>query len=281
MIGEYPVTASLAGQENLLSNITGHIVTPFERTIELEQKRMKDTCSLVDIDFEFVLDSSGSIGLYDWNVTTHLIAQHWIKEIIQPSGSDQCGNHVAIRRYSTDHFYDLDFTPSNNTWGSNNFTNYTDYVADVLINLDHIGDGTDTAGALERVRLDDISKTRNETTFVMVFTDGVSNSLTATVYQAEQLHPLVDEVFGFGIGSGIHEDEIEAIASKPSNMGLMENFQTYEDYISQFILRHGGCNTRQIRPFRAIDFTESSLTVETVTQVEFEFGSAILVHGSC
>merc|ERR1712134_19806 len=67
MIGEYPVTASLVGQKYLLSNITDHIVTPFEGTIELEQKRMKDTCSVADIDFEFVLDSSGSIGWFDWN----------------------------------------------------------------------------------------------------------------------------------------------------------------------------------------------------------------------
>ena len=127
LIGEYPVTASLAGQEYLLSNITDHIVTPFERTIELEQKRMRDTCSVADIDFEFVLDSSTSINYYNWKVTTDLIAQHWIREIIQPSGSAQCGNHVAIRRYSSlnSHLYDLDFTPTND-WFSNGFTNYTD-----------------------------------------------------------------------------------------------------------------------------------------------------------
>ena len=138
LIGEYPVTASLAGQEYLLSNITDHIVTPFDRTIELEQKRMKDTCSLADIDFEFVLDSSGSIGDYNWKVTTDLIAEHWIRETIQPSDSAQCGNHVAIRRYSgvgwggyygnSSHVYDLGFTPTND-WILDGFTNYTDYVA--------------------------------------------------------------------------------------------------------------------------------------------------------
>ena len=137
MIGEYPVTASLTRQKDLLSSISDHIVTPFERTIELEQKRMKDTCSLADIDFEFVLDSSGSIGDYNWRVTTDLIAQHWIIETIQPSGAAQCGNHVAIRRYSgtnwgsvygNSHVYDLGFTPTND-WLLNGFTNYTDYVA--------------------------------------------------------------------------------------------------------------------------------------------------------
>ena len=131
----------------------------------------------------------------------------------------------------------------------------------VLTNLAHIDEGTDTAGALERVRTEDIIKTRNETTYIMVFTDGKSNSFGDTVAQAELLHPLVDEVFAFGIGDYIYEEELEAIASKTSNVGIMENFQSYEDYISQFILRYGGCNTQQIRPYRAIDFTGPSLTV--------------------
>ena len=261
MIGEYPVPASLDQQKELLSSISVHIVTPFERTIQLEQKRMQDTCSLADIDFEFVLDSSGSIGLADWEVTTDLIAQHWIRETIQPSGSAQCGNHVAIRRYSSGHSYDLDFTPTND-WNLNGFTNYTDYVADVFTNLAYYSGGTDTAGALERVRTEDLIKTRNETTYVMVFTDGESNEPTDTVYQAELLHddPLVDEVFAFGIGTGIVEVELEAIASKQTHMDIMENFQSYKDYISQFILKHGGCNTRKIRPYRSIDFNGPSLT---------------------
>lgn len=100
VIGEYPVTATLAQQNKLLSNISKQIVIAFELIIELEQQRMRDICSLADIDFEFVLDSSGSIGSNNWGITTDLIAQHWIRETIQPSGSAQCGNHVAIRRYS-------------------------------------------------------------------------------------------------------------------------------------------------------------------------------------
>ena len=279
VIGEYPVPASLDKQKQLVSNISVQIVITFELTIEIEQKRMRDICSLADIDFEFVLDSSGSIGGYNWGVTTDLIAQHWIRDTIQPSGSAQCGNHVAIRRYSESyddsyyyyndsydsysfegHFYDLDFTPTNE-WILNGFTNYTDYVANVFTNLAHIGGGTDTARALERVRTEDLIKTRNGTTYVMVFTDGESNEPTKTVVQAELLHPLADEVFAFGIGDNINKEELEAIASNKSNMDIMENFQSYKDYISQFILRQGGCYTRQIRPYRAIDFTGPSLTL--------------------
>ena len=266
VIGAYPVTATLAQQNQLLSNISKQIVTAFELIIELEQKRMRDMCSLADIDFEFVLDSSGSIGSKNWGITTDLIAQHWIRETIQPSGSAQCGNHVAIRRYSGSdswsegHFYDLDFTPTDEWINADGISNYTDYVANVFTNLDHISSVTDTAGALERVRTEDITKTRNGTTYIMVFTDGESNSFNDTVYQAELLHTLVDEVFAFGIGDNINADELEAIASKDSNMDIMENFQSYRDYISQFILRQGGCNTRHIRPYRAIEFNRPRLT---------------------
>ena len=144
MIGQYPVTASLDAQNELLSTISIQIVITFEVTIAREKDRMKNTCSLADIDFEFVLDSSGSIGSRDWETTTDLIAEHWIQEAIQPSGSPQCGNHVAIRRYSSSHHYDLDFTPTN-AWITNGYTNstdnstaidnYTDYVAHVFKQL--------------------------------------------------------------------------------------------------------------------------------------------------
>ena len=210
-IGQYPVTASLDAQNALLSNISDQIVITFEVTIEREKDRMKNTCSLADIDFEFVLDSSGSIGSRDWETTTDLIAEHWIQEAIQPSGSPQCGNHVAIRRYSSSHHYDLDFTPTNawitsgytnSTVNSTTIDNYTDYVAHIFKQLDWLNGGTDTAGALERVRNDDIQKARNGTNYIMVFTDGASRSFYNTVTQAELLKPLVDEVFAFGIGEG-------------------------------------------------------------------------------
>ena len=232
-IGQYPVTASLDAQNALLSNISDQIVITFEVTIEREKDRMKNTCSLADIDFEFVLDSSGSIGSKDWETTTDLIAEHWIQEAIQPSGSQQCGNHVAIRRYSESdwyrkgHFFDLDFTPTNK-WITDGFTNYTDYVADIFKQLDWIGSGTDTAGALERVRNDDIQKTRGGTTYIMVFSDGASNSFNDTVTQAEYLQPLVDEVFAFGIGDGRYPlIKTEKILQTVDNGQWIPDFRNY------------------------------------------------------
>ena len=45
----------------------------------MEIKRVQDTCSLADIDFEFVIDSSGSVGSTNWKITMDYIAQYWIQ----------------------------------------------------------------------------------------------------------------------------------------------------------------------------------------------------------
>ena len=45
----------------------------------MEIQRVQDECSLADIDFEFVIDSSGSIGTLNWRVTMNRIAEYWIQ----------------------------------------------------------------------------------------------------------------------------------------------------------------------------------------------------------
>ena len=45
----------------------------------MEIERVQNECSLVDIDFEFVIDSSQSIGSANWQTTMDYIAQYWIQ----------------------------------------------------------------------------------------------------------------------------------------------------------------------------------------------------------
>ena len=45
----------------------------------MEIKRIQKECNLADIDFEFVIDSSGSVGPEDWQITMDYIAQYWIQ----------------------------------------------------------------------------------------------------------------------------------------------------------------------------------------------------------
>ena len=45
----------------------------------MEIERVQNECSLADIDFEFVVDSSGSIGSINWKTTMDSIAKYWIQ----------------------------------------------------------------------------------------------------------------------------------------------------------------------------------------------------------
>ena len=45
----------------------------------MEIERVQNECSLADIDFEFVVDSSGSIRLENWEITMNSIAEYWIQ----------------------------------------------------------------------------------------------------------------------------------------------------------------------------------------------------------
>ena len=146
-----------------------------------------------------------------------------------------------------------DFTPPSPSEYPN-FSSYTDYVAHVFKTCPYRSGGTDTAGAIQRVRTEDLAKTRGERTFIMVFTDGRSN-FNAVQQESLLLHPLVDEVYAFGIGSGINMAELEAIASDPeTNVAVMTNFQQYEEYIRLFMLGLSeGCSASIIQPYRIID----------------------------
>ena len=45
----------------------------------MEIERVQNECSLADIDFEFVIDSSSSIGSANWRTTMDYISHYWIQ----------------------------------------------------------------------------------------------------------------------------------------------------------------------------------------------------------
>ena len=47
----------------------------WDETLDLELENIQDICSKSDIDFEFVLDQSGSISTADWTLTLDIIAE--------------------------------------------------------------------------------------------------------------------------------------------------------------------------------------------------------------
>ena len=95
--------------------------------MDIELEELQYQCSQTDIDYEFVIDSSGSIGklavefrslrtIYygpysiiwwpsfigaaNWQQTMNLISKVWIQDAIRPKGAQKCGHHVAGRKFS-------------------------------------------------------------------------------------------------------------------------------------------------------------------------------------
>ena len=65
----------------------------------MEIKRIQKECNLADIDFEFVVDSSGSVGAGNWQITMDYIAQYWIQG--QSYGQNHLNIYLNIKYYGS------------------------------------------------------------------------------------------------------------------------------------------------------------------------------------
>ena len=238
-------------QEQILGEISDQQVKEWSLVVDEELDKIKTECLQADIDFEFVIDSSGSVGIDNWELTMELIGEAWIKKVIIPNGSKQCGNHVAGRWFATttQRFFDFE-PPAKNVYAPKS---YPDYVGDRFINQAYNSGGTNTAEALRQTRVVDLPMARNGLKYVMVFTDGQSNSFSATSSEAQQLHSVADRTYAFGIGTGIDMNELNAIASDPAFVGRMTSFADLEAYVRLFIVQQLGCKTPIKQAHRAVD----------------------------
>ena len=59
---QYPVPATSAEQEKLLNTVTDVFAVSWDTVMDIELEELQYQCSQTDIDYEFVIDSSGSIG---------------------------------------------------------------------------------------------------------------------------------------------------------------------------------------------------------------------------
>ena len=138
---KYPFFSS-EEQEAVLEKLTTFIQMYWNETLEIELGNIQDICSKSDIDFEFVLDQSGSISVEDWQLSLDIIAEQWITTAIRPRGSKVCGNHVAGRKFSDKSEYHhtrfLDFEPPEPNVYFPEYSNYTQYVADIFQNQKYV-----------------------------------------------------------------------------------------------------------------------------------------------
>ena len=252
--GHYPVPLDFDAQESILNSISKQIQKNWDEVLEEELEVLKDECLQSDIDFDFVIDSSGSVGQSNWDITMQMIGQNWIKEILVPNGSKVCGNHVAGRWFSssTQRFHDFE-PPSKDVYAPKT---YADYVGDIFINYPYNSGGTDTAQALEKVRTEDIPTARKENyiaKYVMVFTDGKSGDKSATIAQAKLLHGVSNRTYALGIGSGVDYEELKEIASNDSYVGDMTTFSQLQAFSRKFVREQKGCATLFKQAHRSVN----------------------------
>ena len=77
--------------------------------------------------------------------------------------------------------------------------------------------------------------------------------MQSVVQPAILLQNETDNVYAFGIGTGIGESELESIATnkeKGRGWGKLTTFAEYESFIRLFIDRYDGCKTPKIQPYR-------------------------------
>ena len=151
---KYPPPIAMDNQNDILDDLTAQAVIPWERVLQEEQSHIQNRCLQSDVDFDFVIDSSGSVGLDYWNITMSIIGNHGIKQNILPIGSKTCGNHIAGRWFSdsTKRFYDLK-PPDRSEFHPETYPNF---VGEKFVNEPFHKGGTDTAKALKAVREEDV-----------------------------------------------------------------------------------------------------------------------------
>ena len=66
---------------------------------KVQDEYFESKCRKSVIDFEFLLDSSGSIQEANWDTTVRAIGFDWV---YRPLLDDNCGNRVAGRRFSNE-----------------------------------------------------------------------------------------------------------------------------------------------------------------------------------
>ena len=83
---EYLVPTSVDQQEEIArlnsKVFDGEILVPWDTIKTEEQNRMTNRCGTGDIDFIFLLDTSGSVGYVNWETTTTFIGNALLSKFL-------------------------------------------------------------------------------------------------------------------------------------------------------------------------------------------------------
>ena len=172
-------------------------------------------CSVSALDMFFVMDESGSVGYSDFE-----LMKDFVRAIANSYNIGPDAVRIGVQTYGSGYTFEF-------------YLNTYSTKVDVLNAIDNIvfnGGGTDTAGALNAIFNDAFTEANGARPssqgiprIAIVITDGHSNSYSATVTAAQQLHNAGIIVFAIGI-AGANTNELNAIASDPAYVSFISNF---------------------------------------------------------
>ena len=161
------------------------------------------------------MDESGSVGSANFDIMKTFVYN--IADSFEIGPDDV---QIGVMTYSSSHTFHFVL---------NTYT-IKSQVLSAILSLPYGGGSTNTAGALDAIRLQAFTESNgaHPSAFgiprvAVVITDGDSNDFAATVASANLLHDAGVITFAIGI-AGANEAELDEIASEPSNKGFVSSF---------------------------------------------------------
>ncbi|XP_046571858.1 collagen alpha-4(VI) chain-like isoform X2 [Haliotis rubra] len=192
-------------------------------------------CASTPADIMFVLDSSASIGPFNFNTMLNFIT-NFVRKFDVGTSAVQFG--VVAFANDVNPQFDL-----------GRYKTRAEVIAGINDVRYHYG-GTYTEKALEYVRTTSFTSgqgSRSEATKIaIVLTDGQSNSVEKTKAEAQALHAAGIEVISIGIGSSVNVQELTNIATNVSYVFSVATFDAL--YTIQAELLQATCRVQVNKP---------------------------------
>ena len=163
------------------------------------------------LDIVFVLDPSESIL-----ESNFVIMKNFVKSIVSNFEIGANKTHVGVIRFASSSSIVIPLGSINNASQLNNS----------ITNVNYTRGGTATHLGLNvlNTAFSNARTSQGVPQVAISFTEGEPNSLFLTIRAAQAVHSTGIVVYSFGIGSGVHINVLNAIASSSSNVFVISNF---------------------------------------------------------
>ncbi|XP_019848705.1 PREDICTED: LOW QUALITY PROTEIN: uncharacterized protein LOC105316719 [Amphimedon queenslandica] len=228
-----PLASDINGQGTYWANYyTSSNGTQSDYVASVNRLLTLQNCSVNALDLYFVMDASGSVGPDNFD-----LMKGFVYNITDSFNVGSDSVRVGVMSYASSNFYHFDL----NTYSTKSS------VLTAINDLPFSDGGTNTAEALDGMRTRGFStsygarpRSQGVPRVGIVITDGYSNSYSATLTAASNVHNARIIVFAIGI-AGANQNELDAIASQPSYVSFVSSFSLALLNSLQFTLSQESC----------------------------------------